>query len=635
MALDVHHDRLGHAIEAVSARLLSEMGPDGWWVGRLSSSALSTATCVSALTIAGDPADRALIDSGCLWLIEHQNADGGFGDTPDSPSNLQTTLLVISALKLAQRDAAALLHRASAYVARWCEPSPPSSSPSPCTSPSPFSPTSSSPSPCTQGEGRGEGPADLQTLDLAGAVTALYGADRTFAVPILMNCALAGLVPWNRIPRLPFELAVFPRSWYKALRLHVVSYALPALIGIGLVLHHYHPTRNPLLRGIRRLVRGRVLRKLLQIQPDSGGFLEATPLTCFVTMGLVRAVGADHPVVLRALGFLRGLHRPDGSWPIDTNLSVWVTTAAFIGLSQARQLHRIDAARTLGWIVDRQERAVHPFTGAAPGAWGWTHYSGGVPDADDTSAALIALTADSSAPPGAGDSIPAGLRWLLDLQNTDGGWPTFCRGWGRLPFDRSAPELTGHVLRALQGVDPQRRDAGVRRAISTALGYLGNHQRADGSWTALWFGNQYRADRANPVFGTSRVLRAYEELGLATHTPLRGVAYLLAVQNADGGWGAGESTPSTTEETSLAVGALVGWRHVSGVGPAVERGADWLLGRIDRGGWDKPSPIGLYFANLWYSERLYPVVWALDALGRLKEASDNRQAQALFNSGGT
>ncbi len=35
----------------------------------------------------------------------------------------------------------------------------------------------------------------------------------------------------------------------------------------------------------------------------------------------------------------------------------------------------------------------------------------------------------------------AGLIWLLALQNRDGGWPTFCRGWGVLPFDRSGADL--------------------------------------------------------------------------------------------------------------------------------------------------------------------------------------------------
>jgi hypothetical protein len=29
-----------------------------------------------------------------------------------------------------------------------------------------------------------------------------------------------------------------------------------------------------------------------------------------------------------------------------------------------------------------------------------------------------------------------------------------------------------------------------------------------------------------------------------------------------------------------------------------------------------PSPIGLYFARLWYSEEAYPVIWTVEALGR-------------------
>src|SRR4029078_7639813 len=45
-----------------------------------------------------------------------------------------------------------------------------------------------------------------------------------------------------------------------------------------------------------------------------------------------------------------------------------------------------------------------------------------------------------------------GLHWLNTLQNRDGGWPTFCRGWGHLPFDRSGPDLTAHALRAIRAL---------------------------------------------------------------------------------------------------------------------------------------------------------------------------------------
>ena len=44
--------------------------------------------------------------------------------------------------------------------------------------------------------------------------------------------------------------------------------------------------------------------------------------------------------------------------------------------------------------------------------------------------------------------IEKGIEWLLSLQNADGGIPTFCRGWGKLPFDRSSPDITAHLLLA-------------------------------------------------------------------------------------------------------------------------------------------------------------------------------------------
>src|SRR5207249_6458393 len=121
---------------------------------------------------------------------------------------------------------------------------------------------------------------------LAEAVRQRYGKDRTFSVPILMTCALAGLVDWREVPPLPFELACFPQSWFRFLRLPVVSYALPALIAIGQATYHHRPPHNPLTRLVRRLALAKSLRVLQAIQPSSGGYLEATPLTSFVTLSL-------------------------------------------------------------------------------------------------------------------------------------------------------------------------------------------------------------------------------------------------------------------------------------------------------------------------------------------------------------
>ncbi len=108
-----------------------------------------------------------------------------------------------------------------------------------------------------------------------------------------MTCALAELVPWKEVPRLPFEAAALPQSWYRFARMPVVSYALPALIAIGQCVHHHRGTWNPLTRLLRWLTRGRTLQVLRRIQPTSGGYLEATPLTSFVVMALASSRAAQ------------------------------------------------------------------------------------------------------------------------------------------------------------------------------------------------------------------------------------------------------------------------------------------------------------------------------------------------------
>ena len=277
-----------------------------------------------------------------------------------------------------------------------------------------------------------------------------YGRDKTFVVPILTNGALAGMVPWRKVPALPFELAAFPQQWWKSLRLPVVSYAIPALVAIGQARFVHRKPWNPVLRLVRRLTAKKTLDLIESLQPPSGGFLEAAPLTSFVVMSLAGMGQAHHPVVRKGVEFLLASVRPDGSWPIDTNLATWNTTLAINALaSSGEDLRELGC---LDWLLACQHRQPHPFTGAAPGGWAWTDCSGGVPDADDTSGALLALAAWRQADPAQAAKIePAateGVGWLLDLQNSDGGWPTFCRGWGKLPFDRSGSDLTAHALRA-------------------------------------------------------------------------------------------------------------------------------------------------------------------------------------------
>ncbi len=570
------------------ARRLLDGRMDGRWRGRLSASALSTAVAGLAVQRLDPAGNAAAAARAAAWIAGHANADGGWGDTTDSPSNASTTLLSWAALSALAPDSPALPRAASWLAARL---------------------------------------GSLAPQDIARAVLAAYGDDRTFSVPILTFCALAGRAgpdpgAWRDIPQLPFELAAVPRRFYAAIRLPVVSYALPALIAIGLVRHRRAPSRNPALRALRDSLVPGVLRRLEALQPAGGGFLEAAPLTGFVAVSLAGCGLTEHPVARRACDFLRATQREDGSWPIDTDLALWVTTGAASALAAADPdgalwpvAERLELRR---WLLDRQFAHVHPFTGAAPGGWGWTDLPGAVPDADDTAGALLALHA--LGPPDAEvlRAANAGARWLLDLQNRDGGIPTFCRGWGRLPFDRSCPDLTAHALRAWGAWSGRLPGATVRRidtARRGALGFLARTQARDGTWSPLWFGNQSAKDGANRTYGTSLVLRALQECaqGAVAERMRRAAASWLAdAQNADGGWGGDRGLESTAEETALAVAALAGEASPE----AVLRGLSWLAEVWGAPQNPTPSPIGLYFARLWYAETLYPLVFSLAAAAR-------------------
>jgi squalene-hopene/tetraprenyl-beta-curcumene cyclase len=264
-------NRLRAAYEKVRDELLAERTPAGHWVGQLSSSALSTATAISALSIVRDSGllehstassvlntkysvpstqDSALqqdidelLHRGISWLTHQQNDDGGFGDTDLSHSNIATTMLVVAALHLAgvADQHSNLLGRAERYI---------------------------------DAQGRLKGLRER------------YGIDKTFVVPIMTNLALAGLVDWQEVDPLPFELACVPQTWYRFVGMPVVSYAIPALVAIGQARYFHAPPRNPATRLIRRLSLARSLQVLRRMQPESGGYLEATPLTSFVVMSL-------------------------------------------------------------------------------------------------------------------------------------------------------------------------------------------------------------------------------------------------------------------------------------------------------------------------------------------------------------
>ncbi|WP_207397722.1 prenyltransferase/squalene oxidase repeat-containing protein [Bremerella alba] len=610
--------RVRACYEIAKQDLLNEREPSGHWIGELSTSALSTATAVSALQLAvrngsqSSDTDASLIRGGVQYLLDHQNTDGGWGDTELSYSNIATTMLAVAALTLtgdAEKNPS-VLSAANAYIAK-----------------------------------KG---------GIAG-LRARYGKDKTFAVPILTNYALAGLVDWKEVAPLPFEAAVLPQSFYKLIQLPVVSYAIPALVAIGQAKFFHDKPWNPIMRMIRGATFNSAAKVLTKMQPESGGYLEAIPLTSFVVMSLAATGRADSQVAQNGLRFIRESVRSDGSWPIDTNLATWVTTLSINALSVLKDDNSHLTPECLEWLLECQTKEVHPFTGAAPGAWGWTDLSGSVPDADDTPGALLALRMfydrgdfDPSTHKRIEEAATAGCQWLIDLQNGDRGWPTFCRGWGTQPFDRSGSDITAHAMRGLfvwswtwahQRANP----------LGTGMSYLVKH-RQDDHWLPLWFGNQDRNEEDNPIYGTAKVLGYFRD----THNPEaslpdklasirdKALHWLANQQNEDGGFGGGLAVSDATngrykssvEETSLAIeGLLCDNKGIENY-PGLVKAVDWLCRRVEENSHVECSPIGFYFSKLWYYEKLYPQIMTVSALAHVCRALEsNVRGDELSGSG--
>ena len=600
--------------EKVVADLLASRNASHHWEGYLSSSALSTATAVTALTLINDDQKnkstntKAFQEKGIQWLTDHVNDDGGWGDTTLSLSNISTTALVWAAFG-AVEGATETHHELMSKTESWLR----------------------------------EKAGSLSVESLSKAIIHRYGKDKTFSIPILTMCALSGRfgtgrAAWKTVLALPFELAACPPKWYAAMRLPVVSYALPALIAIGQVRHYWRPTRNPITRLLRYLTKKPTLRRLLNIQPSSGGFLEATPLTSFVVMSLAGCKLSTHPVAQAGVEFLKTSMRPDGSWPIDTNLATWVTTLSVQSLG-TRGLNGITAEERnsiQSWLANQQYKDTHPFTQAKPGGWSWTDLPGGVPDADDTPGALLALHSLTEDPSSVKNQALMGIQWLLDLQNSDGGIPTFCKGWGKLPFDRSSSDLTAHCLRAWSLWYPhmsQQTQKAIDKAIRRAVFFLESNQFENGYWLPLWFGNQHAANDENPIYGTSKVLEGFLSLESphdqkVSHMLEKGLKWLLEQQNPDGGWGGIFNTASTNEETALCISVIAQMlkkqkfdnpRTTTKCEEALSRGLKWLLPRIENDAYQMVSPIGFYFAKLWYFEAMYPLVFVAGALNQVDQ----------------
>jgi len=296
---------------------------------------------------------------------------------------------------------------------------------------------------------------------------------------------------------------------------------------------------------------------------------------------------------------------------------------------------------------------------AEPGGWCFEYANEFYPDSDDTAMVLMALqsrfdTADQppeALPPelrlvddgtDAEDNveeelarskktavaIERGLRWMLAMQNDDGGWGAFDRNNDReflchVPFadhnamiDPSTPDLTGRVLESLGRLGHRLGNPTVDRAVE----YVRGSQQGDGSWFGRW--------GVNYVYGTWQVITGLVAVGVPRDDPAveAGANWLLSHQQSGGGWGESPDSyekphlrgqgPPTASQTAWALMGLLaaGFRGE----PAVTRGVRFLIEtQKEDGTWDEPEFTGTGFPRVFYLRyHYYPIYFPLMALAQ-------------------
>jgi squalene-hopene/tetraprenyl-beta-curcumene cyclase len=327
--------------------------------------------------------------------------------------------------------------------------------------------------------------------------------------------------------------------------------------------------------------------------------------------------------------------------------------------------------RAVDWLISQEIRRGGDWSqtvAVEPGGWCFEYANEFYPDVDDTIMVVMTLAGQANTRETAGKlssdvqliaesaaadpgevrrriaaldhstaAIARALRWVLALQNRDGGWGAFDRDNDHeflchVPFadhnamiDPSTPDLTGRVLEMLGQLGRRVGDPVVDRAVA----YMRQTQEADGSWFGRW--------GVNYIYGTWQALVGLAAVGVKPDDRLlvAGGNWLLAYQQPSGGWGESPDSyaqpslrgqgPATASQTAWALLGLVAAGHARG--HAAARGVGFLLHkqRVD-GTWYESQFTGTGFPQVFYLRyHYYPIYFPLLALAQWNAAAGDER----------
>jgi lanosterol synthase len=229
---------------------------------------------------------------------------------------------------------------------------------------------------------------------------------------------------------------------------------------------------------------------------------------------------------------------------------------------------------------------------------------------------------------------------LLSFQNSDGGWASYEKqrapAWiealnpsqvfGNIMVDYSYTECSSAALQALilfYEVFPNFKSKEVIQAIQKGLRFVLSQQREDGSWYGSWavcftYGTWFGVEVLSKAIGKNFI----DEKVLLDALNKAGI-FLMSKQREDGGWGEDfescvqkkyiESKQSQVVNTAWAVLALL---KIGNAETAVKRGIDFLVSKqLPNGEWHQEQVSGVFNHNCAISYTNYRNIFPLWALG--------------------
>ncbi len=619
--------------------MLSLQTREGYWLGELEADTTLESDYIYYLHVLGR-ASPERIAKLATYVRRRQLPDGGWNIYPNGPSELNATVKAYFALKLA-----------------------------------------------------GDSPDAPHMAAARETVHRLGGLERSNSY-VRFYLALVGAVGWELVPSIPPELMLLP-NWFYINIYEMSSWTRGIVIPMAIVSAIRPEWRLPerarvddlfgdpankaaafdwsaqllswrnfflaLDRALKlyeklpwKPLRQRALREakswLLDHLERSEGLAAIYPAMMNSIFALIAlGHGPDDPLTAREIReFSRFEIEEDDTIRLMPCVSpVWDTCIAMVALEEAGlPANHPTLVRAAEWLLTKQVLGPGDWQvknkDAEPGGWAFEFRNDWYPDVDDTAFVLMALQrVDYPDKAGLEAAVRRGIQWLLSMQNRDGGWGAFDRDNDRrflcnIPFadhnamiDPSTADVTARVVECLGRYGWPADHPVIQRAVK----FLIQDQAADGSWFGRW-GTNY-------VYGTGGVLRALEIVSLAAREYCRrAVAWLRAVQKADGGFG--ESLASyqdpklkgqgngTASQTAWALIGLLA--AVDPSDPAISRSVSFLLERQNSdGSWSEDEFTGTGFPCVFYLKyHLYRNYFPLYALARYRNLVENiREFRAL------